>query len=159
MAVLAGAAQESGLDWRTQRPSGGVRTSEIRGRNEKCRKDKPPLETHKVTPRGAPASPRRTVPSVLQPEQWAGCTASGLSTAGRCPPPGPSAAPPPLLAAVQQNLIPSLPPALLCLIAGQQWWRSWCLAGHSPGPPGRHWPAAGPGLHSSAGTWGSHSGS
>lgn len=37
--------------------------------------------------------------------------------------------------------------------------RSWCPAGHSPAPPGLRWPAAVPGLRSSAGTWGSRSGS
>lgn len=36
--------------------------------------------------------------------------------------------------------------------------RSWCRVGRPPRPPGR-WPAAGPGPRSSAGTWGTRSGS
>lgn len=55
-----------------------------------------------------------------------------------------------------------LTPSTCCLagLIGGRWqlW-SWCPAGHSPGPPAWHWPAAGPGLRLSAGTWGSHSGS
>lgn len=55
---------------------------------------------------------------------------------------------------------------LNCSVDGTQWrltgnrcWRSWCRAGHPPGPPAQRWPAAGPGQSWSTGTWGTRSGS
>lgn len=78
MVVLAGATQESGLDRKTNQPSGGVRTSETRGRNEDRSKDKPPSETHKVRPRGAPASCKAHVKVCSSLSSRPHCPASGL---------------------------------------------------------------------------------